>query len=50
LRVVTSTTIARLARDMSAGCDPDTTDPASFAEQYRWIVPQTGPKPPLRVP
>jgi hypothetical protein len=45
LRVVTSTTIARLAREMSNGREPDTTDSAPFREQYRWIVPQTAAKP-----
>jgi hypothetical protein len=50
LRVVTSSTIARLARLVAASQPLDTTDTANFREQYGWIVPQTGPKPALSAP
>jgi hypothetical protein len=50
LRVEPSTLVVRLARQVAAGGVPDTTDPATFREQYAWIVPQTGPKPKLPEP
>jgi hypothetical protein len=50
LRVVTSSTVARLTRRLAAGQPLDTTEPATFREQYEWIVTQTGPKPALPAP
>jgi hypothetical protein len=47
LRVEPSTMVVRLARQIAAGGTPNTTDPATFREQYDWIVPQTGKKPAL---
>jgi hypothetical protein len=47
LRVETSTIISRLGRQVAEGQIPDATESVSFAEQYAWIVPQTGPKPAL---
>jgi hypothetical protein len=45
LRVEISTIISRLGRQVAEGQMPDATESVSFAEQYAWIVPQTGPKP-----
>jgi hypothetical protein len=47
LRVETSTIISRLGRQLAAEQTLDATESVGFAEQYAWIVPQTGPKPAL---